>query len=117
MANTLLLFQDNHLDWMAEKLDGFVLKKPPLDLVDGPVFRLALGMLNKAVSPKVPDSYKDQFWEAMDKVAAEDYDDAGAEAFDIVIELVQDWTTLGEGIRELIIGALQIAKGALSSLD
>ncbi len=117
MENKELIFKDSHLDWIAQKLDDVTFKKPPIDVVDKPVYRLALGMINKAASPKVPDEYKAEFWEAMDLVVSEDYDDAGAEAFDIIIQLVENWEKLGTGLKDLLIGALLIGKGALAGLD
>jgi len=115
-TNTLPIFTDKHLDFFAEVLDKVTFKKGPVDVVDKPIYRLALGMLNKAVSDDVPDEFKPAFHEAVDLVVAGDYDDAGAEAIDLVIELVQK-TGLAAGAKEILIGILGIAKGALATLD
>jgi hypothetical protein len=116
-TNTILLFKDSHLDYFAQKLDDFTFKKGILDVVDKPVYRFALGMLNKSISDDIPDEYKASFHEAVDLVVLEDWDDAGAEAIDVVIELVEDWEKLGVGTREVIVGVLGIVKGALAELD
>jgi len=115
--NVMLLFLDNHLDFAAQKLDDITFKKPPIDVVDKPIYRLALGMLNKFVSKEIPDEYKESFHEVMDLVVEGDYDDAGAEAVDIVKELVEDWDLLKPGVKEIVLGVLDIVKGALASLD
>ena len=115
-TNTLPLFLDEHLDYFAEKLDELTFKKGPLDAVDRPVYRFALGMLNKTVSDDVPDEFKQNFHEAVDLVVLEDWDDAGAEAIDLAIQLVNK-TELKPGAKEIIVGILGIAKGALAALD
>ena len=73
--------------------------------------------LSKAVSDDVPDEYKASFHEAVDELVAQDWDDAGAEAIDTLILLVDDWDKLSEGAREVIVGLLGIVKGALAGLD
>ena len=116
-TNLLPLFKDEHLDFFAQKADDLVFKKGVLDVVDKPVFRFAFGMLNKAVSDDVPDEYKASFHEAVDELVTEDWDDAGAEAIDTLMLLVEDWEKLSTGAREVIIGLLGIVKGALAGLD
>ena len=111
------LFLDSHLDFFKEKLDAWTFKKPPIDLVDGPVYGFALKFINKKVSPLVPDDLKPEFHEAMDLVVAGDYDDAGAEAIDVVVDLVNDWEKLPAGVKEVVLGVLGIAKGVLAGLD
>jgi hypothetical protein len=115
-TNKELLFLDNHLDFFAELGDKLFFKKGPVDVVDKPVFRMAFGMINKAISDDVPDEFKPEFHQAMDLVVAGDYDDAGAEAVDVVIQLVNK-TNLKAGVKEIILGVLGIAKGTLAALD
>jgi hypothetical protein len=116
-TNLKPLFKDEHLDYFAQKLDDLTFKKGPIDVVDKPVYRFALGMLNRTVSDDVPDQYKDEFYQALDLVVAEDWDDAGAEAIDVVKDLVMDWEKVSPGAREIIVGVLDIVKGALAGLD
>ena len=116
-TNKLPLFKDSHLDFFAQKLDDFTFKKGFLDVIDKGVYRLALGMLNRAVSDDVPDEYKDELYDALDLVVKGDYDDAGAEAFDVVIEVVYGIEKIPDSVKEVIVGVLTIAKGALASLD
>jgi methionine salvage enolase-phosphatase E1 len=115
--NVLPLFKDELLDFVAQKADDFTFKKGILDVVDKPFYRLALGLINRAVSPLVKDEYKDEFYEVQDLIVKEDYDDAGAELTDVAVELVKDWKDLPAGIGEIIIGILQTAKGILAALD
>ena len=115
-TNTIPLFLDSHLDFFAEVLDNVTFKKGPVDAVDRPIYRLALGMLNKTVSDDIPDEFKPEFHEAVDLVVDGDYDDAGAEAIDLVIQLVGK-LNVKPGVKEIIVGVLTIAKGALAGLD
>jgi len=114
--NKIPLFLDEHLDFIAELLDKVTFKKGPVDVVDRPIYRLALGMLNKTVSDDIPDEFKPSFHEAVDLVVLGDYDDAGAEAIDLVVELLNK-TKLPAGVKEIVVGVLLIAKGALADLD
>jgi hypothetical protein len=114
--NKLPLFIDAQLDSAAELLDKVTFKKGPVDIVDKPIYRLALGMLNKTVSDDVPDELKPEFQEAVSLLLAGDYDDAGAEAIDTVLQLL-DRTEVKPAAKEIIVGMLTIVKGALADLD
>lgn len=114
--NVVPLFLDNHLDFFAEAGDKVIFKKGPGNAVDGPILRLAFGMLNKAISDDVPDEFKAEFHEAMDLVVLGDYDDAGAEAIDVAVLLVAK-ANFNQNVKEIAVGILNIAKGALASLD
>lgn len=115
--NVVLLFKPNHIEFGKDVLDKYTFQKPPADIVDGPIYGFGLNFLNKAVSKYIPDEFKPEFHEAMDLVVDGDYDDAGAEAIDMVKQLVEKWEKLGPGAKEIVLGLLEIIKGALAGLD
>lgn len=117
MAGVLLLLTDSQVELLAQKADDIVLKKGAGDVIDGPVFKFAFKQINKAVSPKIPDEYKVPFQEALDEVLQGNFDDAGAEAIDLVKELVADWKDLKPAVKDIVNGLLDIAKGALAGID
>lgn len=110
------LFKDEHIAFISNKLDEVTFRKGVLDLVDQPIYKLSLGLINKAVSPKIPDEYKPEFWEVMDQICKEDFDDAAAEAVDVIVIVVNKWE-VKPSVKELVLGVLSIAKATLAGLD
>jgi hypothetical protein len=114
--NTVLLFLNPHIKRGAEVLDKLTFKNGFVDTFDGPAYGFVLKQINKAISPRIPDEFKPEFHEAMDKVIAEDWDDAGAEAIDIVKQIVGKFN-IEDSIKTIITGLLDVLKGALADLD
>jgi hypothetical protein len=110
------LFLEKHIENGAKILDDFTFKGGFVDSFDGPLYKLVLNQLNKAISPKIPDGYKPDFHETLDRVFEKDWDDAGAEAIDIVKTVVSEFD-IDESIQSIITGLLDVIKGALANKD
>lgn len=110
------LLLDEFMDWGAEKLDKVTFPKGVGDVVDRPVYRAALGMLNNTFSKKVPDEFKDGFHAAQLKIIAADYDDAAADAIGEAVEIINA-SKLSEKVKSALTALLGLIKSVLGGLD
>jgi hypothetical protein len=115
-TNTIPLFLAAHIDWQANLLDKWTFKKGFGDKVDNLMYRLILNAINNNVSDDIPDEFKPEFHQAMDLVVAGDYDDAGAEAIDTLVQLINK-TGLKQAVKDVVLGVLKILKGVIADLD
>jgi hypothetical protein len=114
--NVLPLFTEDQMSKGKEALDKLTFKKGAGDIVDGPIYGFALHQLNKYASPYVPDYLKPNIQDVLNEILEGDFDDAGAELADVVADILRD-AKLKDGIKEIIIGVLNLVKGAVASID
>jgi non-homologous end joining protein Ku len=124
--NTLLLLQENHIEWGATKADEMLDFKEIIknvfvgtaaEALDYRVFKMVLAAINTKVSPFIPDEYKDEVWLALDDVidGDSDYKDAITEAIEVLSQL-KDKLTLPEWVNKLLDTLLDLMKASLEFL-
>jgi hypothetical protein len=110
------LLLDEFMDWGAEKLDKVTFPKGIGDVVDRPVYRATLGMLNNTLSKKVPDEFKDGFHAAQLKIITANYDDAAADAIGEAVEIIEA-SKLSDKVKGVLTSVLGLVKSVLGGLD
>ena len=124
--NTILLFNDDHIKWGYKTLDdAFDFKEiiknklvgAIVEGVDGPAWRISLNTLNKAVSPYIPDEYKDEVHAALDDVidGDDDYTEAIANAFEI-LEQLKDKINAPEWVLSTLDAVIALMEAGLNVL-
>ena len=114
--NVLPLFTEEQIDKGSQFIDDLLKLKGFGEAIDGPVSKFTLKQVNKYASGHVPDDLKPDLQDVFNEILEKDFDDAGAELTDVIGDLVAD-ANLKPGVKDLIIGALSLVKGAIASLD
>ena len=124
--NTILLFTDEHVKKGAKALDdAFDFKEiiknkvagALVEGVDGIAWKVSLNTLNRAVSPYVPDEYKDEVHAALDDVfdGDSDYTVAISNAFDI-LEQLKDRIKAPEWVLSTLSAVIALVEAGLNAL-
>jgi len=116
MNDVLMFLKESHIKWGIDTIDDFTHFGMIGEAVERPVLSIAFNQLNKFVSPKVPDDFKTEIHEALDKVVEGNYPAAVDEAFDVVQLAVEKIKKLDPVVREIAEALLKVIEAALVGL-
>jgi len=114
--NVFPLFLKDQIEKGSQFLDDLFVLKGIGEAADGPLAKFSLKQVNKYASPHVPDALKPDIQDVFNQILEKDWDDAGAELTDVISDLVNG-ANLKPGLKDIIVGALSLVKGAIASLD
>lgn len=112
IENLLLRTQD--ITFIAQAVDNAIHAKGLIEMLDGPAATISLKIANNIVSPKIPDSLKNESHEVMDEIMSKDYDNAVSSLSEYLSQQIDTKVLDDASEAQIINGILSFVVGLLN---